>query len=225
MIQNVVIVNLEAIKKAYYKLKPGKILDVGGGDQPIKKATHVIDIQSYEKRGRTCKAMGLVKEEEKFTKKTWTQLNICDYPWPFKDKEFDFVWCTQTLEDIRDPIGVCKEMMRVGKAGYINCPAKISELVCGMNQEPLAEFYNGFWHHRWLVSLEGNKLIFEPKNAYATSVKWADQKLLDVVNKNPRLGYVELFWKNEIKTEERFGLESKEAFDDIKKFVDGIRNG
>jgi len=225
MIREIVKANLEAIKKAYLNLEPGRILDVGGGDQPIKMATHVVDIQPYEKRGRTCKAMGLANEEEKFSKETWVQLNICDYPWPFPDKYFDFVWCTQTLEDIRDPIGVCKEMARVGKAGYINCPAKVSELISGTNQEPYAEFYNGFWHHRWLVSLEDNALIFEPKNAFATSVGWTDEKLLDIVNKNPKLGYIELFWEGKIIAEERFVIDSTEAFLRIKSFIEGIKNG
>ena len=224
MIMKVVEANLEAIKKAYLeKLDPTwKILDVGGGDQPIKLATHVIDIQPYAKTGRLG-VMGRVKEDQRFTKDTWTQMNICDGKWPYPDKFFDFVWSTQVLEDIRDPIGVCKEMMRVGKRGYINTPGKLAELICGMNQEPLAEHYNGYWHHRWLVSREGDKLIFEQKTAYATSVKWADPLLVEIINNNPTLGYVELYWEDDFKVEEQFSLSGADNFKELKSFIEDVK--
>ena len=247
MIYEVAIANLEAIKKVYLKLKPGKILDVGGGDQPIKMATHVVDIQSYEERGRTCKAMGRVDEEEQFTKETWIQLNICDYPWPFKDNEFDFVWCSQTLEDIRDPIGVCREMMRVGKAGYINCPAKVSELIRGVKAgeekasweirnpttstvkkkdiaKPSVADHNGFWHHRWLVSLEGNKLIFEQKNAYACIMNFTTDKLKQILLQHPDLGRIELGWEGGFEVEEKFELDAATAVKSLKDYMVNLNN-
>jgi len=220
MIKKVIKANLEAIRKAYMKLDPKcKILDVGGGDQPIKLATHVIDIQPFNKVGRTG-VMGRADEKQRFTKDTWTQMNICDGNWPYKDKEFDFVWCTQVLEDIRDPIGVCREMMRVGKAGYINVPRKLGELIYGMNQEAYAQYYNGFWHHRWLIDKKGDKLIFEPKHAYATSIRWADDKLIKIINDNPELGYLELYWTDKIEAIEQFDIKSGDAFMRIKVFVE-----
>lgn len=219
----VVEANMEAIKKAYLKMKSEwNILDVGGGDQPIRLATHVIDIQPFNEEGRTG-VMGRPTEKPRFTKETWTQMNMCDGKWPFPDKFFDFVWCTQTLEDVRDPIFVCKEMMRVGKAGYINTPRKASELVSGMNEEAYAQYYNGFWHHKWLVDTQGDKLIFESKNSYAACIKWADQDFVDILNKNPKLGYLELYWKDKIEAEEKFTLKSGDAFMELKVFCEELK--
>jgi len=43
-------------------------------------------------------------------------------------KEVDFVSCSHVLEDLRDPIRVCEEIVRVGKRGYIEVPSKTAEL-------------------------------------------------------------------------------------------------
>ena len=55
---------------------------------------------------------------ERFSADTWVQRDICDRePYPFEDEQFDFVVCSHTLEDVRDPIWVCDEMVRVAKRG------------------------------------------------------------------------------------------------------------
>src|SRR5450759_1474081 len=103
---------IEAIKK------DGKILDVGGWENPFPFVTNVIDILPYETRKGN-------KTEEQFSKDTWVMRDICDHqPWPYKDKEFDFVICSHLLEDVRDPLWVCAEIQRVGKAGYIETPSR-----------------------------------------------------------------------------------------------------
>ena len=53
---------------------------------------------------------------------------MCNSHWPFPDKTFDFVVCSHLLEDVRDPITVCRELCRVGKAGYIETPSRIREI-------------------------------------------------------------------------------------------------
>ena len=59
---------------------------------------------------------------------TWIQRDICDRePYPFDDDELDFVICSHTLEDVRDPIWVCSEMARIAKAGYIEVPSRLEE--------------------------------------------------------------------------------------------------
>jgi hypothetical protein len=88
------------------------------------------------------------------------QWDLCDRrPWPFTDKQFDFASCTHVLEDLRDPVWVCSEMMRVAKAGYIETPSRILEQSLGV-EHPL---YAGFYHHRWLVSVEDGVLCFRFK--------------------------------------------------------------
>lgn len=130
------------------------VLDVGGGANPLPRADWVIDLLAYDDRG-------LYGEEidpggERFSGETWVQRDICDHhPWPFGDKQFDFVTCSHTLEDVRDPIWVCSELIRVAKAGYVEVPSRLEEQSYGF-QGPWA----GWGHHRWLIDLEGDELTF-----------------------------------------------------------------
>ncbi len=89
--------------------------------------------------------------------------DICSHrPWPFEDDYFDFVVCTFTLEDVRDPIRVCEEMSRVGRAGYIEVPSLLDELTW-MNPEVSGGEWVGHSHHRWLCTLERDELVFLSK--------------------------------------------------------------
>src|SRR4051794_2049878 len=100
-----------------------KVLDVGGWYTPFNRANHVVDLMPYETRG-----VGQGTERERFTSETWTQLDVCQDPLPFEDDSIDFVVCSQTLEDIRDPLFLCSELNRVAKAGYLETPSTLAEL-------------------------------------------------------------------------------------------------
>jgi len=134
-----------------------RVLDVGGWYVPFRRATHVLDVFPYETRG-TGGYQG--PEKESFSRDTWIQHDICSrVPWPFPDRSFDFVTCSHVLEDIRDPIWVCQEMMRVAKAGYIEVPSIEAELSIGMESRHWA----GHQHHHWLVEMKGDRVVFEMK--------------------------------------------------------------
>jgi hypothetical protein len=141
----------------------GLVLDVGGWSSPNPRADWVIDLGSYETRGWYEWGLGATLEHdspERYAADTWLQLDACGpAPWPFEDGMFDFAICSHTLEDVRDPIGVCAEMMRVSKAGYIETPAAVIELTRGI-QSPL---WCGWDHHRWLVEHESDGLVFRAK--------------------------------------------------------------
>lgn len=84
---------------------------------------------------------------------------MCDRePWPFEDERFDFAVCAQTLEDVRDPIWVCRELVRVARAGYIECPAPVQELTWGIHGK-----WVGWSHHRWICELTGEVVTFTMK--------------------------------------------------------------
>ena len=102
------------------------VLDAGGWYRPFNLATHVIDLNPYESR-RVDDALD-PEDDERFTADTWIVQDVCNSPWPFPDKTFDFVVCSHLLEDVRDPITVCRELCRVGKAGYIETPSRIREI-------------------------------------------------------------------------------------------------
>lgn len=148
----------EASKVEYYTnlwnyilntIRPSTILDVGGGEHPLKMATHVLDKTAYENRGEE---HGFNRLPQQFNENTWVHHDFFDMPWPFPDKKFDYIYSTQTLEDIRDPIAVCKEMERVGKKGFIQTP------------NILAEITESFHHHRWFVRVYGGELQFLMKS-------------------------------------------------------------
>jgi hypothetical protein len=154
----------ENVQKVLASLRPDDlVLDVGGWACPFNRAQWVIDAEPFETRGFYATFGGPRTqggEKEWFSKDTWVQRDICDRtPWPFDDKQFDFVVCSNTLEDIRDPLWVCSEIVRVGKRGYIEVPSREWESCVGVERPGQA----GLSHHRWLVEISGAKIRFMQK--------------------------------------------------------------
>lgn len=59
---------------------------------------------------------------------------MCDCePWPFEDDRFDFAVCSQTLEDLRDPVWVCSELSRMARAGCVDMPSRLEEQSRGVS--------------------------------------------------------------------------------------------
>ena len=137
------------------------VLDIGAWAYPFNRANWVMDSEPYDTRGfynrvffKDSPLPPQGGTEEKFTRETWLQRDICDRaPFPFRDKEIDFVICSHTLEDIRDPLWVCSEMVRVAKAGYIEVPSRLKESCRGDDRGIV-----GLAHHRWLVDIAGNEV-------------------------------------------------------------------
>lgn len=109
------------------------VLDVGGGLNPWlgDVVTHVMDIDS---RDSVVAFAGDMCLEE-----TWRHI---------PDKHFDFISCTHTLEDIRDPGFVIAQMSRVGRSGFIAVPNRHVECTSAES-----EFYLGYGHHRWIFHI------------------------------------------------------------------------
>lgn len=132
-----------------------RVLDVGGADCPLRVATHVVDLKPYGRR-RVDHFRGTMPE--RFTEDTWYTFDVCgEWPWP--DGFFDFVWCSQVVEDIRDPVRVCSEMMRVGLAGFISTVHRSYEMVAVQSDGVV-----GYHHHRWFVELIDEELVFTWKS-------------------------------------------------------------
>ena len=132
------------------------VLDVGGAMKPFNRANWIMDALPYEERG----ALGSVGGDERFGPDTWVIRDFCDRePWPFSDDQFDFVICSHTLEDVRDPIWMCSELNRVAKAGYIEVPSRLEEQTYGF-QGP----WTGWSHHRWLIDVDERSITFVHKS-------------------------------------------------------------
>jgi hypothetical protein len=125
------------------------VLDVGGWASPLSRADWVIDLMPYATRG----LYGHDPDPERFSTATWVQRDICARePWPFADRQFDFVVCSHTLEDIRDPLWVCAELARVGRAGYVEVPSRVQEQSWGFEGP-----WTGWSHHRWLCEIDRDR--------------------------------------------------------------------
>ena len=134
-----------------------RVLDIGGWYIPFTRADWVVDLMPYATRGQAGHDGPL---PERFDERTWVQMDVCSsQPLPFEDNFFDFVICSHTLEDIRDPVRVCSEINRVGKAGYIETPSSQVELTFGIESKQ----YAGYYHHRWLVEMGAARITFMHK--------------------------------------------------------------
>jgi hypothetical protein len=143
-----------------------RVLDVGGSSHPLNAATHVLDIMPYAARGEPLDPATWPR----FTEATWWTADACVAPWPFPDGYFDWSFCSHTLEDVRDPIAVIKELRRVARAGYIETPSRLREIFAKARFATLRRWLGrgaeiGFYHHRWFVELSGSHLVFTAKTS------------------------------------------------------------
>jgi len=138
------------------------VLDVGGGIKPLSRADYVLDFLPWQEDLPRQPWLTDVWPKPHFTRDTWVQWDLCSrQPWPFKDKQFDFVLCKGTLEDLRDPIWVCQEMARVGKSGYFETPTRVIESLPGVERSR----YCGHSHHHWFVETTQTGVEFTFKHA------------------------------------------------------------
>lgn len=120
--------------------KSDKVLDLGSGNHPFPLATHRIDlfVENNFHRG----GVKFVRDSRPIYVANIESL-------PFRDKEFDFIYCSHVLEHVDDPRKACKEIMRVGNRGYIETPTRLSDMI-----------YNFSYLHRWNINVVGKSLIF-----------------------------------------------------------------
>ncbi len=128
-----------------FNIQPGeRVLDIGCGAMPFLFATHLADISLDDNSGRF--DMPIPTMNRPFYECSVQEM-------PFEDKFFDFVYCAHVLEHVKDPAKACREIMRVGKRGYIETPRSWVEYVFESQD------------HKWLVDHEKNCLIFREKLA------------------------------------------------------------
>lgn len=189
-------------EELFSRIKEGDfVVDIGGGAQPLRRANMVIDVLPYEKRG-SGGAIG--NAPERFTKDGWITRDLCEKtPFPLKDKDADFVFCSHTLEDLRDPIWVCSEIVRIGKRGYIEVPSRIAEICRGVESHA----YPGYYQHRWLVEYKDNELVFLLKSPVLNLSK----NYINILPDEPMIGF---FWEGSFRFKE----------DVITNIADLIRN-
>ena len=115
------------------------VLEIGSGDRPNPRSDVLVDryIDDNTERG------GNLRIDRPLIVADAQEL-------PFKDGAFDYVVCFHILEHMPDPAKFLREIMRVGKRGWIQSPSEIAERM----------FHWPF--HRWYVNLIDGKIILHP---------------------------------------------------------------
>lgn len=189
------------------------VLDVGAGASPFERADWVVDLMAYEDRGLYGAAPDATAE--RFGPGTWVRRDMCERdPWPFADKQFDFSICSHTLEDVRDPLYVCSELIRVSRAGYIEVPSRFEEQSYGF-QGP----WVGWGHHRWLIDIEGDEITFVLKH-HVIHGRASDHFAVgfrDALSEQQRV--LSLWWRESFRFRERIFLDAPSLDSYLADFV------
>jgi len=172
-----------------------KVLDIGSWNDVFPRADVMIDVNPYETRKNQ-----YPDEKEYFSKETWLQSDINKMEtWEnFADKEFDFVICSHLLEDIRDPMFVCEQLIRVSKRGYIEVPTRYREC----SRVAATDTVSGYDHHRWLVDVLDGSLVFTAKLHWAHTVDYLTEEKRDYLNFH-NFHYFGVFWDDSFHYYER----------------------
>ena len=154
------------------------VLQVGASAAPFERADWVLDDLVYEPNGSA-----------RYTRSTWVSRDVCARePWPFADGRFAFAVCT-SLPLLRDPVGVCHELSRVARAGYVELPTIETELFAGSA--------------RWLCDVADAELVF----TFKAPVAVADPRVRVPARWHARLSEADrvtgLFWESSLPARER----------------------
>jgi hypothetical protein len=199
------------------------VVDVGGGAAPFPRADYVIDAMPFANLGggsdgNIHKRLGI---RPRYSEDRWIQTDLCDRrPWPIADKAFDFAVCSHLLEDIRDPIWVCSELRRIAKAGYIEVPSRVVEQSKGVENPRHA----GYYHHRWLITRNQNRMEFRHKPHVLHSVRNAIVAYLSPGQRiNPQHAIVTLDWKDELEAVEILEFDEGKVINELCHFAADAR--
>lgn len=168
--------------------KDDLVLDIGSGDKPFWRADVIVDKYLSDDGQRHSGSMLYDK------RKIFIKANIEDLP--FKDKAFDFVFCSHLLEHVENPDKAIKELTRVAKNGYLEVPSAILELLAP------------FPPHLWYCSYFDNTLIFRQKgredNFFRDNVERFGKAIFNnnlfqyLLARHINIIFICLYWENNI---------------------------
>lgn len=177
-----------------------KVLDVGAGILPFQRANVLVDIAEPN-----------AAPGQEFIK--------CDFsrdPLPFPDKSFDFIYCRHVLEDMFDPFFLCREMQRVGKAGYIETPSPMAEMCRGIDGS--SPPWRGYYHHHFVIWPWAGELGFMMKYPLVEYLN-IEQDLPAMLRPLPRYWNTHYLWKDEIKARHHQSLVDFHLFNEYGLFL------
>lgn len=158
------------------------VLDVGSGSNPHPRAD--VLLEKYMRTEHRHGTLAVVDRPTVFA-------DACAMP--FRDKAFDFVIAFHVLEHMRDPAAFIGELVRVGKAGYIETPNVMFERLAPYPMHLLE-----------IMEVEG-RLRIRKKNGPATdgfsrdlSIIIKDEAWKRFFFSHPELFHVRYFWRDRI---------------------------
>jgi ubiquinone/menaquinone biosynthesis C-methylase UbiE len=118
----------------------GKVLELGPSLRPFAKANYFC--------GHS--------EEEKNRLKNYSVCDFSSQVFPYKNKEFDFIYARHVVEDLYNPKHFLNECKRVAKAGYIENPSPLVENTKYIESDK--SYFKGYHHHHSVVWSKGNDI-------------------------------------------------------------------
>lgn len=167
-----------------------KVLDVGSGHWPFLKAAACVDLYLDDSTNQRTASL------EKTRKLVCA--DGCELP--FRDGTFDYCIAVNVAEHVVSPDKFCREIMRVSRAGYLETPSKLQEILTSTKDEVFQSA------HLWYVYLVRNVLIFEkirkhaPFGNFFRDLFFSDSlrpKFLEAVYKSRDLFWTRLQWRGE----------------------------
>lgn len=167
------------------------VLDIGSGGWPFKRADHLAD--KYPDK-TTHRAETMVRDERPFFEVDLEHL-------PFDDKAYDFVFCSHVLEHMDNPGKALRELMRIGKRGYIEVPTRLSDVMLNFTRLPDHHRWHGLLLGKILVLIEWNDWERRELGNYFFDALQSDysNQFQDFFEQNRDLFYVSLTWADTIK--------------------------
>lgn len=162
----------------YAVSKKDFVIDIGSGDKPFWRANVFLDNLSLDNLQRSTYG-NTISTIGNFVNGDITKTK-------FKDKAFDFSYCSHVLEHVERPDLAIKEITRISKAGYIEVPNGI------------IDFINPFFSHLWFVFLHKNKLVFFRKSNKLHNVLRENAVDYIPLSYKTNKPFIRLYWKNKI---------------------------
>lgn len=159
-----------------------RVLEVGPGNAPLARANAYVDFVDIP---------GL---------ENLTKHDLSNGPLPFADKEFDFVYARHMIEDMFNPFALCKEMSRVGKAGYIETPSPIAELCRGVDGG--GPPFRGYHHHRYFAWVSNGELWMVSKYPFMEYLRF-NEPMIEKLLETQRYWNTYYLWNDEINVNHR----------------------
>jgi len=162
-----------------FKIKKQElVIDIGSGDKPFWRGDVFLDNLKLGNKQRIT-GKDTIHHLGTFVNGDITKTK-------FKNKTFDFSFCSHLLEHVEYPDLVIKEIVRISKRGYIEVP------------NGLLESIKPFHSHLWFVYFVNGKLLFIRKSEKSHDILTVNGKpyhnLIPKI-KNP---FIRIYWEKSI---------------------------